>query len=244
MKNKTTIAHTFYTLIQIYIMRPCILVLVFLCLCVSQPPPEKITSKAEITLPEPRYSSNTSVEEAIRYRRSQRDFTDEPVSLEKISQLLWAGQGITQGIKRTAPSAGATYPLTLYLVVGEAGVQKAASGIYQYIPTSHSLVLKKEGDFREKIASACLNQTFIQKAPVIIVIAAKYEKTTGRYGERGIRYVHMEAGHVGENIYLQAEALDLGTVVVGAFLDVDLAQVLSLPEEQIPLYVMPVGYPD
>jgi SagB-type dehydrogenase family enzyme len=128
--------------------------------------------------------------------------------------------------------------------VGEHGVPELSPGIYQYIPKSHSLVLVKEGNFTEKIASACLGQTFIQTAPVIIVIAAEYEKTTNRYGERGIRYVHMEAGHVGENIYLQAVALELGTVVVGAFLDVDLAQVMSLPEEQDPLYVMPIGYPD
>ncbi len=128
--------------------------------------------------------------------------------------------------------------------MGTQGVPELSPGIYQYIPKTHSLVLIKEGDFKEKIASACLHQIFIQKAPVIIVIAAEYEITTGRYGERGFRYVHMEAGHVGENIYLQAGALDLGTVVVGAFLDVDLAQVMSLPEEQDPLYVMPVGYPD
>lgn len=177
-------------------------------------------------------------------RRSIRDFQDIPLSLEQISQLLWAGQGITEGFKRAAPSAGATYPLTLYVAVGDKGVTGLSSGVYEYIPRTHSLVVVKEGDFRQRIAAACLNQLFIQEAPVTIVIAAEYEKTTSRYGERGKRYVHMEAGHVGENIYLQAVALELGTVVVGAFQDIDLKQVLDLPEELVPLYVMPVGHPD
>jgi SagB-type dehydrogenase family enzyme len=222
-----------------------VLLFLYLCLCINQSPPQENAYPAsEITLPSPRYISNTSVEHAIRFRRSIRDYTNTPLSLDQVSQLLWAGQGITQGIKRAAPSAGATYPLILYLVVGEHGVPELSPGIYQYIPKSHSLALVKEGDYKEKIASACLDQTFIQTAPVIIVIAAEYERTTARYGERGIRYVHMEAGHVGENIYLQAIALELGTVAVGAFLDVDLAQVLRLPEEQDPIYVMPVGYPN
>ncbi len=184
------------------------------------------------------------MEEAIRLRRSIRDFQDLPLSLEHISQLLWAGQGITEGFKRAAPSAGATYPLTLYVAVGDNGVAGLSSGIYEYIPMTHSLAVVKEGDLRQRIAAACLNQLFIQEAPVTIVIAADYKKTTSRYGERGKRYVHMEAGHVGENIYLQAVALELGTVVVGAFLDIDLKQVLDLPETKVPLYVMPVGYPE
>ena len=184
-----------------------------------------------------------SVEEAIKLRRSVREFSDHPLTMNLISQLLWSGQGITAGFKRAAPSAGATYPLTLYLVVGEGGVEEIPSGIYEYIPDSHSLSRIKGGDFRSEIATACLNQTFIAEAPVSIVIAANYERTTRRYGERGIRYVHMEAGHAGENIYLQAVALRLGTVAVGAFQDDDLHHVMELPEEEAPLYVMPVGFP-
>lgn len=222
-----------------------VLVLLFFCLCVGQPQPGgDIETGSDIELPPPEFKGSMSVEEAIRMRRSMRDFQDNPLSLEQVSQLLWAGQGITEGFKRAAPSAGATYPLTLYLVVGEEGVEGLLSGVYEYVPKTHSLVLVKTGDFRQRVATACLGQTFIQEAPVNIVIAAEYERTTARYGERGKRYVHMEAGHVGENIYLQAVALSLGTVVVGAFLDVDLQQVLDLPEEQVPLYVMPVGYPE
>lgn len=219
-------------------------VLLLLCLCIDQPQSVgDIETDSQIDLPQPHFEGNMSVEEAIRMRRSIRDYQDEPLSLEHVSQLLWAGQGITEGFKRAAPSAGATYPLILYVVVGEEGVAGLAAGIYEYVPETHSLVLVKKGDFRNRIATACLGQSFIEDAPISIVIAAEYERTTVRYGERGIRYVHMEAGHAGENIYLQAGASGLGTVVVGAFLDVDLAQVLSLPEEQVPLYVMPVGYP-
>lgn len=225
-------------------MRSYIVILVFFCLCINQPQPAgDVETGSKIDLPPPHFKGDMSVEEAIRLRRSMRDYKDTPLSLEQVSQLLWAGQGITEGFKRAAPSAGATYPLTLYVVVGDKGVTELPAGIYEYIPKPHSLVLVKEGDFRKRVATACLGQSFIAEAPINIVIAAEYERTTVRYGERGERYVHMEAGHVGENIYLQAVALGLGTVVVGAFLDVDVHQVLDLPEEQVPLYVMPVGYP-
>jgi len=224
-------------------MKLYVLFLIFLCLCVDQSKPANVQNSSGIALPPPKLKGDISVEEAIRLRRSIRDYQDKSLSLEQVSQLLWAGQGITEGFKRAAPSAGATYPLTLYLVVGENSVPELSSGIYEYIPETHSLVLIKNGDLRKRVASACLGQSFIEEAPISIVIAADYERTTVRYGERGERYVHMEAGHVGENIYLQAVALGLGTVVVGAFLDTDLKQCLSLPEEQVPLYVMPIGYP-
>lgn len=214
-------------------------------LCISQNVPSTVVEqKSEIALPAPHVKGDMSVEEAIKNRRSIRDFQDTPLSLEQVSQLLWAGQGITEGFKRAAPSAGATYPLTLYVVVGESGVEGLSAGMYEYIPRSHGLHLIREGDYRERLAAACLTQMFIQEAPISIVIAAEYEKTTVHYGERGIRYVHMEAGHVGENIYLQAVAMNLGTVVVGAFVDTDVQHVLGIPEGQIPLYVMPVGYPE
>ncbi|MBU7032940.1 MAG: SagB/ThcOx family dehydrogenase [Theionarchaea archaeon] len=230
-------------------MKERIWILMVFCLCLQQPSSGGNTSlvpqqsDSHIILPPPLVEGDMSVEEAIRLRRSVRDFSDHSLTISHISQLLWSGQGITEAFKRAAPSAGATYPLTLYLIVGEGGVEGIPHGIYEYIPDSHSLICMKEGDFRSGIASACLNQTFIAKAPVSIVIAADYERTTRRYGERGIRYVHMEAGHVGENIYLQAVALHLGTVVVGAFQDDELHHVLGLPVEEVPLYVMPVGFP-
>jgi SagB-type dehydrogenase family enzyme len=228
----------------IVFMKMCVVSLFLLCSCIGQQPSVgDVEPESSIDLPPPALNGGTSVEEAIRLRRSVRDFGDNPLSVEQISQLLWAGQGITEGFKRAAPSAGATYPLILYVVIGEKGVSGLAPGIYEYIPDPHSLVLIKSGDFRQDLAAACLGQTFIQEAPVNIIIAADYERTTARYGERGKRYVHMEAGHAGENIYLQAGALSLGTVVVGAFDDDEVAAVLGLPEGQDPLYVMPVGYP-
>lgn len=224
-------------------MKWYIVIFLVLCSCIEQSEQAAVLPESIVELPPPAFKGSVSVEEAIRLRRSIRDYTDEPLSLEQVSQLLWAGQGITEGIKRAAPSAGATYPLTLYVVVGDNTVYGVAAGIYEYTPKTHMLALVKAGDFRQDLAEACLNQIFIQKAPIAIVIAAEYERTTVVYGERGKRYVHMEAGHVGENIYLQAVALNLGTVVVGAFLDVDTAEVVGLPGEQVPLYVMPVGYP-
>ena len=193
-----------------------------------------------ITLPQPRYDSDISVEEAILQRRSIRDYIDEALTLPELAQLLWAAQGITDSSgKRAAPSAGATYPLEIYVVIGN--VEGVASGVYQYKPHQHELIKVLEGEQRAALARAALDQQFIAQAPVNLVITAIYERTTGRYGERGIRYVHMEAGHAAQNVYLQAAALKLGTVVVGAFQDSQVANILKLPENEVPLYIMPVG---
>ncbi|MEM2842541.1 MAG: SagB/ThcOx family dehydrogenase [Candidatus Bathyarchaeia archaeon] len=184
-----------------------------------------------------------SVEEAIAKRRSIRDYSNEPLTFQQLSQLLWAAQGITD-LKtrfRAAPSAGATYPLEVYVVLGSNSVVGLNAGIYHYNPLTHELKLLFEGDFRANLASAALDQRWVKTAPVNIILAAVYERTTRVYGDRGVRYVHMEAGHIGENIYLQATALGLGTVVVGAFSDELVQKVLNLPKEQKPLYIMPVG---
>ena len=194
----------------------------------------------KIILPEPRYDSNVSVEEAILQRRSERDYTSQALTLQEVSQLLWAAQGITdpRGY-RAAPSAGATYPLEIYVVVGN--VEGVAKGIYRYEPEAHQLLKVVSGEQRGALAQAALNQQFIAQAPVNFVITAIYERTTQRYGERGIRYVHMEAGHAAQNVYLQAVALNLGTVVVGAFHDNQVKEILNLAEDEEPLYIMPVG---
>lgn len=194
----------------------------------------------KIILPEPIYDSDISIEEAILNRRSIRNYTDQPLTLQDISQLLWSAQGITSTSGfRAAPSAGATYPLETYIVVGD--VEGVDEGIYRYKPHQHELVKVLDGEHRESLADAALNQQFIAKAPLNIVITAIYERTTGRYGERGIRYVHMETGHAAQNVYLQAVALKLGTVVVGAFNDGRVANILALPDNEVPLYIMPVG---
>ncbi len=193
-----------------------------------------------ITLPEPKYDSDISVEEAILNRRSIRDYTSQALTLPEVSQLLWAAQGITDpGGKRGAPSAGATYPLEIYIVVGD--VEGVAEGIYRYNPHQNELIKVLDGEHRKALAGAALNQQFIAEAPLDIVITAIYERTTDRYGDRGIRYVHMEAGHAAQNVYLQAVALNLGTVVVGAFHDDQVTKIMALPDNEVPLYIMPVG---
>jgi SagB-type dehydrogenase family enzyme len=198
-----------------------------------------------ISLPAPRLKGEMSLEEAILKRRSRRDFKDSPLTLAEVSQILWAAQGITDDTGlRAAPSAGALYPLDLYLVVGEQGVEGLGEGVYHYLPQRHSLELTLQGDVRQTLARLSLDQTFIAEAPLSLLIAAEYERTAWKYGERGARYVHMEAGHVGQNVYLQAEALGLGTVTVGAFQDDKIAQALNLPPSYRPLYVMPIGHPE
>ena len=193
-----------------------------------------------ITLPDPRFESQTSLEAAILSRRSIREYSDVPLALGEVSQLLWAAQGITseRGF-RTAPSAGALYPLELYLVAGS--VDGLVDGVYQYIPDGHMLKMISDGDKRIELQKASLDQASVGDGSAVIVIAAEYERTTRKYGERGIRYVHMEVGHAAQNIYLQAVSLDLGVVFIGAFYEDDLKRVLSLPETYTPLGVVPVG---
>jgi len=200
-----------------------------------------LKSGAEIVqLPRPRYESNNSVEQALLERRSIRQYRNEPLSLDDLGQLLWAAQGITyKGIYRTAPSAGALYPLETYAIAGN--VANLPAGIYRYIPLVHKLTLIRSGDIRQKLSNACLSQTSILKAPASLVFCAVFARTTGKYGTRGIRYVHMEVGSVAQNVSLQAVSLNLGTVAIGAFDDKAVHSELSLPPEEEPILVMPVG---
>jgi SagB-type dehydrogenase family enzyme len=193
-----------------------------------------------ITLPAPQKDGAVSVEAALNKRRSVRFFKDTPLALQSVSQLLWAAQGITdkRGF-RTAPSAGALYPLELYLFAGKAdGLEP---GIYHYRPSDHSLLFITEGDFRETLCRAALRQDAICQAPAVFLIAGVPGKTTGKYGERGIRYVHLEAGHVAQNILLQAVSLDLGGVAIGAFSDHEVNNLLKMDKGRAPLYIVPVG---
>ena len=199
----------------------------------------------EIILPEPDIYGKMSVEEALARRRSVRNFSSQPLSLKELAQILWAAQGMVKKIagRRTAPSAGATYPLKIYAVVGRGCIEKLKEGIYHYMPGRHSIAMVKRGDYRERLAYAALGQDFIAKAPISIIITAIYERTTSWYGKRGIRYVHFEVGHVGQNIHLQAEALGLGTVMVGAFHDERIAEILGITNDEKVLYIAPIGRP-
>lgn len=198
------------------------------------------TNWFEVELPPARFIGELSVEEALAARRSVRTYAEESVTLDELSQLLWAAQGVTsEWGGRTAPSAGQTYPLEIYVVVGD--VSGLEAGVYWYLPEEHRLVRRKVGELRAELGRAAKAQTWIKNAPVSLVIAACYERTTERYGERGRRYVHIEVGHVGQNVYLQAEALDLGTVIVGAFDDREVKDLCEIEEE--PLAIMAVGKP-
>ena len=193
-----------------------------------------------IKLPGPVQDSKTSIEKAIRERRSVRSFRESPLTLAEVSQLLWAAQGITspRGL-RTAPSAGALYPLEIYLIAGN--VDALPDGVYHYRPIRHELVRVIAGDRRSELCTAALGQSSVRNAAAVIVLAAVYERTTVKYGERGIQYVHMETGHAAQNVSLQAVPLSLGTVVIGAFQDAEVRKVLKVPDREQPLYVMPVG---
>jgi len=208
----------------------------------AQEPLEGEPSTDLISLPDPQLSGEIPMEEAIHGRRSIRSFRPDALDLRGVSQLLWAAQGITdpEGL-RSAPSAGATYPLEVYLVAG--AVEELDAGIYRYDPTAHALRPVGPGDRSAEVAHAALDQRWIADAPLILVLAADMSRATGRYGERGRRYVYMEMGHAAQNVYLQAEALNLGTTLVGAFRDGELAEALGIPSNEEPLGILPVGVP-
>ena len=193
-----------------------------------------------IKLPEPHIDSSFSIERALLKRRSKREYLDVPLTLIEVSQLFWAAQGVTHpaGL-RTAPSAGALYPLELYLVAGN--VANLPAGVYKYRPKKHELLNIAEGEIRTELASATLGQKWVEDGALVIVIAAIYERTTQKYGQRGIRYVHIEVGSVAQNVYLQAVSLQLGAVFVGAFYDEEVQRILNMPENEHPLGIMPVG---
>lgn len=224
---------------------------VFICSCIvmqmisplsyaqDQASPDQ-ESGAIVELPKPSHDGDTSVEQALRERRSLREYKDEPLTLSEVSQLLWAAQGIThtRGY-RTAPSAGALYPLEVYLVVGN--VNGLAAGIYRYQADLHQLVKVRDGDRRAELSRAALGQAWVADGAVILVFAAVYERTTRKYGERGIRYVHIEVGHAAQNVYLEAVALNLGTVMIGAFYDDEVKKIIEMRDSEQPLAIMPVG---
>ncbi len=199
--------------------------------------PSPPISEQAIALPTPRTKGPVSLEETMQKRRSVREFKDTPLTLTELGQLLWAAQGITHSAGlRTAPSAGALYPLEVYAVTRDA--------VYRYEPTAHQLLVHARGDARAALYAVALTQDSILRAPTTIVIAAVYARTAKKYGEeRTPRYVALEAGHAAQNILLQAVALELGAVPIGAFLDERVQQVLGLAREQQPLYLIPVGHP-
>jgi SagB-type dehydrogenase family enzyme len=198
-----------------------------------------------IALPAASTDGGISVEKALATRRSQRNLAGDALTLRQLAQLLWAGQGVTATTQnpprslRTAPSAGATYPMELYAVVG--AVEGLDAGVYRYVPAAHALALVSKGDVRAALFEAASRQAAVQAAPVTLVLAAVVARTAARYGERAERYVAIEVGGVGENIYLQAESLGLGTVYMGAYRDDAVKAILGLPADQAVYGLLPVG---
>jgi len=217
------------------------LLIIFLGLKMKLPIFLKNQNNQIIKLPSPKYKSQISVEEAILKRRSVRNYKNTPLTLAEISQLLWAAQGITEPTVgfRTAPSAGALYPLEVYLVVGN--VSGLSPGIYKYKPTGHEIIKLSSTDKREELYEATFGQEWVKNGTAIIIISAVYERTTQKYGERGVRYTQMEAGHAAQNVYLQAVALNLGTVTVGAFNNNQVKKIINMKDDEDPLIIMPVG---
>ncbi len=197
-------------------------------------------SEGMIKLPGVITDGQMSLEKAMSLRRSIRTYADEPLSLADLSQLLWSAQGITneRGF-RTAPSAGATFPLEMFVVVSR--VEGLSKGIYHYKPFEHELEFLRADDVLEPLFRACLSQSMILEAGATLVFAAVFERTTARYGNRGERYVFNEIGHASQNVHLQAAALDLGTVVIGAYRDDEVEELLQLGDQYRVLYLMPVG---
>ena len=202
------------------------------------------------SLPSPILDGTVSVEKTMNDRRSRRSYVDRAISAEQLSQILWSAYGINlprpdvanlRGGLRTAPSAGARYPFEIYVLVGK--VTGIETGLYRYIADGHKIIRVSEKDKRADLAAAALNQTMISDAPISLFYSAIYSRMTDRYGDRGReRYVCIDLGHSSQNVYLQAEALKLGTCAIGAFIDDRVKAVMELPAEEEPLYIMPVGY--
>jgi SagB-type dehydrogenase family enzyme len=196
---------------------------------------EEGTPSQKVALPKPTKVGHTSLEEVLARRRSVREFASKPLTNEQLGQLLWAAQGITHedGL-RTAPSAGALYPLEIYVAT--------SAGFFHYRPSSHELQRRSDRDLRPLLHRAALRQDPVLKAPAVFIITAVYERTIQKYGsDRSPRYVHLETGHAAQNLLLEAVALGLGAVPIGAFDDREVQTALSLGSEQ-PLYLIPVGY--
>lgn len=192
-------------------------------------------------LPPPATRGGMTLAQTLLQRRSVRAYRTDELSLAQVGQLLWAAQGITSedGL-RTAPSAGALYPLEIHLVAGT--VKGLPAGVYHYAPTPHRLERVQAADVRAALASAAMNQSWVRDAAAVLACSAVYERTLGKYGQRAPRYVHMEAGHAAQNVLLQATALGLHSVIVGAFDDHAVQDVLGLPADCAPLCLIPVGH--
>jgi len=213
----------------------CLIILISICTGNVYGEEKMSIKKQVIDLPKPALRGEMSLEETIVKRRSIREYKDKQLNIEQVSQLLWAAQGITDERSgyRAAPSAGAGYPLKIYVAKSD--------GLFHYIPQGHKLEKLSDKNLRGDLSDAALSQSWVEDAAIDIIITASYSRLS-RYGERAVRYADIEVGHVAQNIHLQAVALGLASVPVGAFNDFSVSKVLSLPKDETPLYIIPVGY--
>ena len=218
-----------------------ILACIPLCTGVADEPAPIAPLSDAITLPPPEMAGSLSLEEAIAARRSIRSYTSEPLSTADLSSLLWAAQGITDASRgyRAAPSAGASYPLEVTVAIGD--VEGIAPGTYRYHPDGHRITLIQGGDPRSALSAAAMGQQSVADAPATLVISGVYDRLRVRYGDRAERYTILEAGHASQNCYLIATSRGLGTVAVGAFDEGEVQEIMGLPADETPLYLMPVG---
>ena len=208
-----------------------------------------------IQLPAPSFDSKTSVENALLTRRSERVFLQDAIKLEDLSQILWAAQGVTLEIDtmprvfigekwfggvRTAPSAGALFPIELYIAAGNA--ESLDPGLYKYNALNHTIFKVMDGDKREDVRKAALNQIAVKNGQVCIIIAANFGRTEYKYKARATQYVYIESGAVCQNIYLQCNSLGIGTVLIGAIMEEPMKVALDMPDSETPIAVMPIGY--
>jgi SagB-type dehydrogenase family enzyme len=192
-------------------------------------------ARSTVTLPAPRTDGSMSIEAALAGRRTVRELAPHPLTDAEIGQLLWAAQGVTHDeVRRTAPSASSLFPLEVYVA--------SAAGLAHYLPGEHALERVADADLRPALQAASGEQTFVGHAPLVVIICAVSARLAGRHGpERATRYAAFEAGHAGQNLLLQAVALDLGSVPIGSFEDAEVARLLGLPADEVPLYLFAVG---
>ena len=223
------------------------LVLTVCILAMSVGPPNGLAAQSAIKLPSPVFKGRISVEAAIKARTSSRSFRKGPLTLQQVSQLLWAANGvlptdaITGATRKVIPSAGGLYPIEAFVLTGKGTVTGLPAGVYQYASASNSLKTVVQGDRRSLLASAALSQMWLARAPVVVLIAGVFGRTTGKYGNRGVNYVFMEAGNADQNLCLQAAALGLRSGTVGAFVDSQVSKALNLPAGVSPLLIVAVG---
>jgi SagB-type dehydrogenase family enzyme len=206
-----------------------------------------VGAQGQIKLPPPQFKGKSSVSAAIIARKTTRQFARAPLTLDQVSQLLWAADGqlpadaITGATRRVTASAGGLYPLEVFLVSGKGTVKNLPAGVYQYNPAGNTLRTVVAGDKRTLLAHSALSQMWLARAPALVVIGGVFGRTTARYGNRGINYVFMESGISSQNLCLQAQAIGLRSGTVGAFNDAQLAAALKLPSSVAPLLIVAIG---